>query len=30
MANLDFEGRLKRSEKEMMELRKKNDTFTEL
>lgn len=30
MANLDFEGRLKRNEKEMLELRKKNDTFNEL
>ena len=30
MANLDFEGRLKRSEREMMELRKKNDTFSDL
>lgn len=30
MSNMDFEGRVKRSEKDIQELKKKNDTFTEL
>jgi histidyl-tRNA synthetase len=30
MSNLDFDGRMKRSERELLEMRKKHDTFTEL
>ncbi len=30
MSNMDFEGRVKRSEREIYELKKKNDTLSEL
>ena len=30
MNNLDFEGRMKRSEKELQDMKRKHDTFTEL
>lgn len=30
MSNMDFEGRVKRSERDIVELKKRNDTFTEL
>lgn len=30
MSNMDFEGRMKRSEKDIYELKKKNDAVTEL
>ena len=30
MNNMDFEGRVKRAEKELQDMKRKNDTFTEL
>ena len=30
MSNLDFDGRMKRAEKDIHELKKRNDTFGEL
>ena len=30
MNNMDFEGRIKRSERDIQEMKKKHDTFTEL
>jgi hypothetical protein len=30
MSNLDFDGRMKRAEKDIYDLKKRNDTFGEL